>query len=77
MRPLPNSTLPDSTTRRVPNRSDSAPQKKEAAPINRKSSVAAAGRDAFQRSVLRLELFLYGSLSFYCLGCPRFRAGFC
>src|SRR5215470_5357419 len=42
MRPVPRSTLPDSTTNRVPNRSESTPQKKEAAPIHRKSSVAAS-----------------------------------
>ena len=41
-RPRPSSTLPASTTMRVPNRSDSAPQKKAATPMQRKFSVDAA-----------------------------------
>ena len=40
--PAPSSTEPDKTTMRVPNRSDSAPQKNAASPIARKSIVAAA-----------------------------------
>ena len=40
--PAPSSSVPDSTTIRVPNRSDSAPQKNAASPIARKSIVAAA-----------------------------------
>ena len=39
---MPSSTLPASTTMRVPNRSDNAPQKKAASPMQRKSIVAAA-----------------------------------
>src|SRR6185369_10912680 len=41
-RPMPRSTLPSSTTMRVPKRSDRMPHKKAAAPMHRKSSVAAA-----------------------------------
>ena len=41
-RPVPSSSAPASTTMRVPNRSDSAPQKNAANPMERKSIVAAA-----------------------------------
>ena len=40
--PAPSSSVPDNTTMRVPNRSDSAPQKNAARPMARKSIVAAA-----------------------------------
>jgi hypothetical protein len=40
-RPKPNNAPPASTTARVPNRSESAPQKKEAGPMHKKLSSAA------------------------------------
>ena len=41
IKPLPNSTPPQSNTERVPNRSETAPQKKEPKPMNRNVSTAA------------------------------------
>ncbi len=42
IKPAPSNSVPDSTTVRVPNRSDKAPQKNAATPMQRKSIVAAA-----------------------------------
>ena len=49
--PIPSSTLPASTTMRVPKRSDNVPQKKAASPMKRKSMVEAAEMPLFDQPI--------------------------